>query len=191
MEQLIHLDQQLFLWLNGLHTSWLDGFMYALTYKYTWVPFYLMLIYFFFKEYGWKGFYVLVAVILTITLSDQITSGFMKPFFARWRPCHDPKIGSLVHVVHGCGGSYGFASSHAANTFALATIVWLLFKDKWKPTRWIFLWAGIVSYTRIYVGVHYPGDVLVGALVGMLCAYVVYQVLAWISRQYLSNFIKS
>jgi undecaprenyl-diphosphatase len=125
---------------------------------------------------------VLVCIALTILLADQITSTFMKPFFSRLRPTHDPELENLVHIVNGYrGGKFGFASSHAANTFGLAMFVFLLFRNRSKHVAWIFLWAAVVAYSRIYLGVHYPGDIIVGGFVGMICAFGCYHLFKWIT----------
>jgi undecaprenyl-diphosphatase len=98
----------------------------------------------------------------------------MKPFFERLRPCHDPSISHLVHVVDGCGGQYGFASSHASNSFALATMLYFFFRTKFKYASILFIWAGLVAYSRVYVGVHFPGDIIVGALIGYLTGLILF-----------------
>lgn len=174
METLIEFDQALLLELNSHHSSFFDEVMYWVSHKFFWIPFYLLLVYLMIRRWGWNAVYVLVAIALVITLADRFTSGFMKPFFERPRPCHDPAIGHLVHTVHKCGGRYGFASSHAANVFGLASFLWLQLR-KWY--RWIgllFAWAVLVSYSRVYLGVHYPGDITVGALVGIFFGWLVY-----------------
>ncbi|MEQ8812112.1 MAG: phosphatase PAP2 family protein [Imperialibacter sp.] len=176
MNWLIELDQQFFLWLNSHHASWLDGPMLLITGRNTWIPLYLFLVIWLIYKQKKETIWSILAIVLTIAIADQLTSGLMKPFFERLRPCHDPGISSLVHLVGGCGGKFGFASSHAANTFALATFVSLLHTGK---SYWHFVWFGwaaIVTYSRIYVGVHYPGDVLMGALVGIAAAYTIYLV---------------
>ncbi len=175
IDWLKQIDQELFLWLNGLHTPWLDMPMLYITGRGMWIPFYVLLagwlIYKQKKDAIWSVIFIAVAV----AASDQITSGFMKPFFERFRPCHDPAIAHLVYTVKGCGGKFGFASSHAANTVALAVCVALLHPHK----RWLgvllFSWAALVSYSRIYVGVHYPGDLIVGAIVGVTIAVALYK----------------
>lgn len=175
-ELLLDTDQKIFLFLNGLHTPWLDGIMYWITYKFTWIPMYLFLIVLIFRKYQRKALFVILSLVVAVALADQITSGLMKPFFARLRPCHDPVIGSLVHLVSGCGGQFGFASSHASTSFALATSCFIVTKTTIPQTWLLFVWALIYSYSRIYVGVHYPGDIVVGAfmgiLAGILCAMI-------------------
>ncbi len=177
IDNLITGDQNLFLWFNGLHTPFFDTVMYWVTNKYTWIPMYLFLLYQIVRNYGKTGWIYFVAMIFAVLLADYITSGLMKPFFARPRPCHDPVIGHLVHNVAGCGGKFGFASSHASTSFAVATSLWLLTRDRIKWMKWIFLWSVLYSYSRVYVGVHYTGDILVGALVGVLAALIIYKTL--------------
>jgi undecaprenyl-diphosphatase len=167
----LELDKNLFLELNSYHAEWLDVVMWFISNKLVWIPFYLIILYFIFKVHGTKGILILVCIALTITLADQISSSLMKPFFARLRPTHDPELEGLVHTVNGYRGEkFGFASSHAANTFGLALFIFLLFRERTRQVRWIFAWALLVAYSRIYLGVHYPGDILVGAVVGMICA---------------------
>lgn len=170
MQTILDLDKELLLFFNGLHTSWLDPVMILATKTISWLPLYLFLVYLIIKFKKWDTLFVLVGVALTIVLADQITSGFMKPFFARLRPSQDPALAGLVHLVNDYkGGLYGFASSHAANTFGTATLIFLLFRARYRWIWLIFIWALLVSYTRIYLGVHYPGDIIVGALVGLAC----------------------
>jgi len=178
IEFLNNIDQEVFLFLNGLHNDLFDFLMHWITYQQTWYPFYAIIILWMFWKFKWKALVPLLIIILAITFSDQFTSSFMKPFFARLRPCYEPSIADLVHVVDGCGGQYGFASSHASNSFALATLLYLFFKPYVRYTWILFLWAGLVAYSRVYVGVHYPGDILTGALIGYftgLALFYLYQ----------------
>jgi len=173
IDQLTSIDKELFLLLNGLHTSWLDPVMYMATDTVYWVPFYLFLLYLIIKEYKIMGLLILTGIAITILLSDQITTSLMKPYFARLRPSHEPGLEGLVHLVNNYkGGMYGFASSHAANTFGTATFLYLLFKKSKPLIGWLFLWATLVSYTRIYLGVHYPADIVVGGVVGVFCGWI-------------------
>ena len=173
IDTLIEWDKELFLWLNGLHTSWLDPVMFWISEKRTWIPLYLLLVGWIIKEYKWRSFIVIAGIGLAVAAADQVCSGFMKPFFERFRPSRDPALEGLVHTVNGYrGGRFGFSSSHAGTSFALATFLYYFFKRKYRWVTWFFLWAAIVSYSRIYLGVHYPGDILVGGLIGALLGYL-------------------
>jgi undecaprenyl-diphosphatase len=184
MDFLIELDQKLFLELNGLHTPWLDPVMFFLTRTTPWLPLYAFLLYLIIRAYGKEAWAPVVAIALTILFADQFTSSFMKPFFERFRPSHEPALEGLVHIVNNYrGGRFGFASSHAANTFGVATLMWKVLTPYRPWIGLLFPWALLVSYTRIYLGVHYPGDILVGGLVGFLSA-----LLAWFIARYANDF---
>lgn len=170
METLNRFDTDAFLALNGWHVGWLDGVMYWVSDREFWFPFYALFLIWLGWKFRWRAIGIVLALALTVALSDQVTSAVMKPAFLRLRPCHEPAIDQWVHVVWECGGSYGFASSHAANSFGFATLLYLLLPDHRNVARFLFLWATIVSYSRIYVGAHYPLDVLAGAAVGTLTA---------------------
>ena len=161
-------DTDLFLLLNGFHNAFWDTVMYWASEKYFWVPFYALLLVFIGVKLNWKTLLVILPLIaLSILLSDQ-GSVLLKNFFQRYRPCHNLMIQDIVHTLNGkFGGHYGFVSSHAANTFALAMFVGMLFRKKlkWMLVLMLF-WAGFVSYSRIYTGVHYPADIVAGALLG-------------------------
>ena len=167
------LDHQLFLFLNGLHVGWLDPVMAFISSEMGWIPFYAVLLFLVFYKYRWKGFWVLLGVIVVITLSDQISASVFKPIFHRLRPCYDPLIEDLVYTPKGKpGGHYGFISSHAANTFALASFIYMTMRKHYSKIGWLmFSWAILVSYSRIYMGVHFPGDIICGAAVGMMLGF--------------------
>jgi undecaprenyl-diphosphatase len=164
---LSQIDQELFIILNGLYHPVLDKVMVFFSAKLVWAPLYIFLIYWLFRTFKKKGIIYLIAVLLAVAATDQLTSSLMKPGFERLRPCHDPSLSETIRIVDGCGGKFGFASGHAANTFMLALFFITLFRGN-NNFLWMIFWASVVAYSRIYLGVHYPGDVIVGALLGSL-----------------------
>ncbi len=173
LDTLIHADQELFLWLNGYNTPFWDAVMVAVTDKFTWIPLYVLMVYYLYASFGTRALGYFLCIVVVVILADKIASGLFKPNFMRLRPCHDPFIGSLVRNLVGCGGQYGFVSSHAATSFGIAVSFNLLSESRIKMAPWFYLWAFVYSYSRIYVGVHYPLDLLVGGLVGVLAALLV------------------
>ncbi len=175
------LDTQLFLFLNSIHSDFFDVVMYWASNKPFWIPLYLFFFYLAYKQIGKRIWILAIAVTLLILLSDQISVHAFKNVFLRERPCHDLILQSQVHLLNGyCGGKYGFVSSHAANTFALAMFLSLFFRGRlnyFSPL--IFLWAAFVSYSRIYGGIHYPLDVIGGAIVGMGIGIAVFKIYAF------------
>ncbi|MCF8345626.1 MAG: phosphatase PAP2 family protein [Bacteroidales bacterium] len=180
MEALNQIDTRLFLFLNGLHNETFDSIMIWISGKTTWWPFYLLLLGYLAWTKCLQLIPTLVFVVLTVTLADQVSVHFFKDVFERLRPCHEPEISGLVHIVNDrCGGQYGFVSSHAANAFGVAFFLTMVVRKRWF-TVVMFSWAAIVGYSRIYLGVHYPGDVVGGALLGVLCGYLVYLLNIWV-----------
>jgi undecaprenyl-diphosphatase len=185
IEQLIEYDKELLQFLNSFHTPWLDPVILFLTATFAWLPLYLFLVYLVVKEFKKESWMILLGVIVTILLADQITASIMKPYFARLRPSREPTLEGLIHLVGGyTGGQFGFASSHAANTFGTATFYFLLFGKTKRWIGWLFLWAAFMTYTRIYLGVHYPGDIIVGGTIGVLCGWIGFQFSEWLRRRY-------
>lgn len=170
IESLLRLDTELFLYLNGHYAAWLDPIMVWATERTSWFPFYAVLVGWLGWRYRWQGLWIILTIAVAVALGDQITSSILKPLTLRLRPCHVSALQALIHPVLPCGGQYGFASSHAANTFAMATVLTLLLGHRQPWVKWLYLWAIVVSYSRIYVGAHYPLDVLAGAGVGVLAA---------------------
>ena len=161
IQQYIAADKELLLNLNGSQSLFWDGFMWVATSTIVWVPVAAMLLYIIIKNKKiQEALLTIVMIALVITLADQIASGLCKPFFARFRPTQDPNIMYMVDIVNGYrGGRFGFISSHAANTFAISVFLSLLIKRK-SLTFMLLFWAVLNSYSRIYLGVHYPGDIL-------------------------------
>ena len=183
LSTLIDLDTQLFLFLNGLHNEAFDSIMAWISGKTTWWPFYLLLLLYLGWTRRWQLVPIIFFIALVVTLADQTSVHLFKEVFERLRPCHEPALKEAVHIVNGrCGGMYGFVSSHAANTFAVAMLLLLIQRKRWF-TALMLTWAAIVSYSRIYLGVHYPGDVLGGAVLGVLCGLVVYLLFSWTVQQ--------
>lgn len=178
-------DKNLFLYLNGMHTNWLDPIMKALSSIPFWIPFYVLLIGWMIYRRRTEGVYALLFIGLAFGLTDQLSVHLFKNVFQRLRPCHDPEIQSLVYSLENCGGRFGFISNHAANTFSLALFSSLFWKNKYFSIG-IFIWATAVSYSRIYVGKHFPLDVLCGAAFGLLCGWVSYLLFVW-SKNYLAK----
>jgi len=189
LHELLELDRRLLVWLNGFHADWLDPIMYYTSQTFFWLPLYVFLIWLIVKDFRKESWIPVIGIIITIVLADQITTSIMKPYFARLRPSQEPSLQGVIHLVrdrHGeiyTGGLYGFASSHAANTFATALFFTLLFRSKHRWITWLFLWAAGMTYTRIYLGAHYPGDILVGAIVGLASGFAGFKTFQWIKRK--------
>lgn len=187
IDKLSKLDQEIFLWFNSHHTPFMDNVMVFISGKLEWIPLYALLLFFVYRKYNKATLWVLIGAALVVTLADQSSVHLFKNVVQRYRPCHNLDIGHLVHIVNGkCGGRYGFVSSHAANTFGIATFLGFLLKYKFKsyPLTLLLLWAALVSYSRVYLGVHYTGDIFVGALLGVLIGYLVYRLVASMIQQY-------
>lgn len=170
-ERLDALDREAFLAINGTHASWTDVFMEAMSSMVLWFPLYLFFLYLLQRRFGWKGLgWSVLIIALMILGSDKGSVLLFKETVQRLRPCHETALMGLVHLVpEGCGGQFGFVSSHASNHFAI--VLFMIGALRGSP-RWgayaLVLWAALICYSRVYLGVHYPGDVLVGALYGAL-----------------------
>lgn len=170
------IDARLLLIVNGAHSPFFDSVMWCISGRWIWVPFYVVLAYLLFRRMSWKRASIcLVTIGLIILAADQTCATLIRPEIGRLRPANlNNPLSSFVHVVNGYrGGRYGFPSCHAANTFVLAVFMSLVIRHKWF-TVMMFSWAFIVSYSRMYLGVHYFGDLFCGATIGSLFAVLFY-----------------
>ena len=173
LENLRDLDQNLFLLLNGGGSPFFDNIMLAISSHWFWVPLYLFLAAYFIRTNGVKGLIDIGIIFLTLLITDQTSVHFFKEVFERLRPCHDPIIADQVRLVaEHCGGQFGFVSSHATNSFGLMLVSAGLIRKR-PFTIFILMWALLVSYSRIYIGVHYPGDILGGIILGLVLGWLV------------------
>lgn len=170
MEEIILEDKQAMIFLNNLGSSTFDPFWILVSEKWFWIPLYVIFLYFLYKNFNKKSlFYILIFLALGITASDQIANIF-KFGFERLRPCHDPSLEGLLREVK-CGGKFGFYSAHSSNSFFVATYLTILLGKKIKQLPYfLFVWAAIVAYSRVYLGMHFPGDIIIGAIMGILLA---------------------
>jgi undecaprenyl-diphosphatase len=174
IETLKSWDTQLFLFLNGKHNVFWDFVMFWASEKLIWVPIYILFIYLIIRYYKKNAYLIIISAIVMIAASDLISVHVFKNVFMRLRPCHEPELEGLIHLVKNkCGGEFGFVSSHAVNHFAMAVFFSIIF---FRRIRFfillIMLWAAFVSYSRIYLGVHYPGDVICGAFAGAALGFL-------------------
>jgi undecaprenyl-diphosphatase len=178
------LDQQLFLFLNSHNSPFWDQVMYVISGSVIWIPLYLAILIAFWIKFKRKLLILILMIGLAVTLSDQ-GSVLIKNSVQRLRPCHEPALEGQVHIVKGhCGGKYGFVSSHASNAFMVALFSLLLLRKRWF-TYSIIVWALVVTYSRIYLGVHYPGDCICGSLLGAMAGWAAYELYKLIDRKWL------
>jgi undecaprenyl-diphosphatase len=179
------IDLTLFDFLNqSLANPFFDAVLPVFREKTTWIPLYLVMVFLLLKNHGWRRtVWLLLCVAAVLTVADQLAATVLKPWVGRLRPCADPTVADHARILVGCGGKYSFPSNHATNHFALAMVLsltWL--RDQAAGWRiGIFVWAALISVAQVYVGKHYPGDIVAGALLGGLIAWggvVVYRKLA-------------
>jgi undecaprenyl-diphosphatase len=180
LDNLIDIDKKIFFLINGWNSPFWDFIMFWLSDKLIWIPLYVVFLILIIRYYRWQTVIIMLFVAILMTLSDQVSVDLFKDVFHRLRPCHDPDLEGFVHLVKDrCGGQYGFISSHATNHFAIAVFLVKMLGSKMKFfTPLVLFWAAIICYSRVYLGVHFPGDVIAGALVGSGLGIL----LAWLCR---------
>ena len=182
-------DTHLFLFLNERHNAFFDPIMYWLSNTLIWLPMYLLIAFIIVRQYKMKGVVLLLFLGVVTALCDQVASHLIKNIVLRLRPSHEPSLTGLIHLSKaGVGGMYGFVSSHAANAFGFAAFIGFVLDSNFKVLKyWLFIWAFLVSYSRIYNGVHYPGDVIVGGALGMLIGWAMSKLYQFIESKHLSK----
>lgn len=187
LEELIKLDTDLFIYLNNLGTPAWDRFWMFYTTKFNWIPFYAILAYLMYKRLNTKMFVLTLLVIaLLITFTDQTTNLFKKVLVMRLRPCHNEDINGLFRLVKAyCGGQYGYFSGHSSNSMAIAVFVSFMLKSKYKFIPYVMIpWAIAMGYSRVYIGVHYPLDVVSGMLFGVLSGFMFYKLDTYLQSRF-------
>jgi len=182
IETLKNIDNALLLWINSRHSDTLDTLMWNASGRYTWIPLYLVFAYFIIETYGKRSWLPVVCVIVSVVLADQASNHLFKNIIMRYRPSHNHTLQGQLHYVN-CyiGGLYGFASSHASNTVAFAVFMILLFQ-KWLVTISLVCWVVLVCYSRIYLGVHYPSDIIGGVLIGTITGWGMFWIYGFFVR---------
>lgn len=177
LEALKNIDNAILLLINGHHSPFFDGFMMAMSNRFIWIPLYLILAYIVYRKFGNRGFLIIMLAGVAVGLSDQLASHLIKNMVMRYRPSHNLILATKLHFVNDYrGGLYGFVSSHAANTFALALFLSLMMPEKRKLILFLFCWVALVCYSRMYLGVHYPSDIAGGIIIGGFSAWLMYKI---------------
>jgi membrane-associated phospholipid phosphatase len=185
LQSLENLDRSLFILINrDFNIPFLDPFMLLLRNPNTWIPLYVFMAFWSYFRLKKKAWLFVLFTLITISLTDSITAFLLKPFFERLRPCQEPSLEGIVRILNGCAGKFSLPSNHAANHFGLATFwfaaIRTLTGQKWQ---WLWVWAFLISYAQVYIGKHYPGDVLLGGLFGGLVGTLSFRTYQWLSQR--------
>ena len=175
LEKIINYDKELFIYLNSLGTEPWDNFWITLTNQFSWIPLFALLLFLVFRSYGWKkGLILMVLAALLITFSDQFVN-FIKDSFGRLRPNNDSSINELIRILKR-PSSFSFVSGHSTTSFAVSTFIIATLKNHYKSPFFLLIWPILFAYSRIYIGVHFPMDIFVGMLLGILIGYIFYRI---------------
>lgn len=184
IDYLVDIDKDMLLLVNGMNDLFQDAFWWMVSAKWSSMLFLLALLWALLRQDRRHSLLVLVMAVLAILIADQIASGIIKQMVERLRPTHDPSMESAVHVINGYrGGMYGFVSSHASNFFAFSTLVTLVMRHRLVAVS-LYTWSLVQCYSRMYLGVHYPSDILGGIIVGLLSGWLVWLLMRWIQRRW-------
>lgn len=186
IEQILQYDTDLFLFLNGLGTETWDGFWMFYTTKFYWIPLYAVLLYLVYKHQNKKAFLLTILVVaLMVAFTDQVTNLF-KDGFARPRPCHQEGVMDVMRLVKSyCGYPYGFVSGHASNSMGVAVFIGLMLRNQYKYLIFVMLfWAAVMAYSRVYIGVHYPLDIVCGMLLGACAGFGFYKLNRYLEHRF-------
>lgn len=188
LEKIINLDQKLLIYLNNLGSTTFDFFWLSVTKQSNWVLFFVFLLYLIYKKFGTKNtLFILLFIALIVAFTDQITNLF-KNGFQRLRPCTDSEINQLIRVVKS-SETFSFFSGHAANTMAVSVFLYLVLRKKYHYFYLLFLWPLVFAYSRIYLGLHYPIDILAGYLFGFISGGLFYKLYLFFFKKYNSSII--
>ena len=183
LDKILSLDEKLFVYLNSLGSESFDGFWLLITKQTTWIPFFLLLLYVIYKKVGQKQLlYLIVFIAVLLLFTDQITN-LVKHSFQRLRPCSNPEINSFIRIVQ-TRTSFSFFSGHAANTMAVTVFLYSIFKRDYNHLWLLFFWPLIFAYSRIYLGLHYPLDILSGYLFGATMGFLIFKLYRIIQKKY-------
>lgn len=182
LQSLEKLDRSLFELINqDAHSSVLDPLMSLLRNPDTWIPLYVFMAFWSVIRLKKVTWLFVMCTLLMFAFTDSVTAFVFKPFFERLRPCAEPSLAGIVRILDGCGGKYSFPSNHAANHFALAAFWYgAISKMTGKKWYWLWVWAFLVCYAQVYVGKHYPGDILAGAVFGICSGVLTYRLFCWL-----------
>lgn len=184
LDYILQRDRELLIYLNNLGSEQWDGFWLFITNQFNWIPLFIFILYLVFKNFGWKkGLFLMLFIAVMITFSDQFTN-FLRGVFERLRPINDESISHLLRekLIH--PKSYSFTSGHATSSMTISMFIFLLFRRRYsRYIRLIFLFPLVFAYSRIYLGVHYPTDITVGAINGTIIGFMFYKLYIWVSNR--------